>query len=96
MIFEWAVRKKLFRNINHALWFMMSMYILILIVAYYFYPNSKIIVLFPISIHFVAFLQSIYAHVKKISSESISQDCIWWNLCMFLVYLCILGIVSFT
>ncbi|KKT00027.1 MAG: hypothetical protein UW07_C0007G0007 [Candidatus Nomurabacteria bacterium GW2011_GWF2_43_8] len=94
MIFEWAVHKKLFRNINHAIWFMMSVYILLLIIAYYFYPNSTIIILFPITIHFVAFLQSIYTYVKKISSETITRDCIWWNLFMFLIYMFLFFIIN--
>lgn len=95
MILEWFVQKKLFRNINHALWFVMSIYILALITAYYFYPDSKIIILLPIAIHLTAFLQSIYIHAKKISSESISGDCIWWNLFMLLIYLSIFFIMHF-
>lgn len=87
MIFEWAVRKKLFRNTSHVLWFMMSIYILTLITAYYFYPNSKIIILLPITIHLTAFLQSIYTYMRKISSETISKDCIWWNLFLLLIYI---------
>lgn len=90
MILEWFVQKKLFRNVNHALWFVMSIYILALITAYYFYPNSKIIIFLPIAIHLTAFLQSIYVYIKKVSSESISKDCIWWNLFMLLIYLSIL------
>lgn len=89
MILEWFVSKKLFRNINHALWFVMSVYILALVTAYYFYPNSKIIIFLPIAIHLTAFLQSVYVLIKKVSSESISKDCIWWNLFMFLIYLSI-------
>ncbi len=94
MIFEWAVRKKLFRNINHVLWFMMSVYILALVITYYFYPNSKIIIFLPIAIHLTAFLQAIYTYVKKISSETISKDCIWWNLFMLLVYVAIFFILN--
>ncbi|HBD24559.1 MAG: hypothetical protein A2566_03590 [Candidatus Zambryskibacteria bacterium RIFOXYD1_FULL_40_13] len=94
MIFEWAVRKKLFRNINHVLWFMMSVYILALIVAYYFYPNSKIVILLPIAIHLTAFFQAIYSYIKKISSESISRDCIWWNLFMLFIYSLLLFVIK--
>lgn len=93
MILEWFVQKKLFRNVNHALWFVMSIYILALITAYYFYPNSKIIIFLPIAIHLTAFLQSIYVYIKKVSSEAISKDCIWWNLFMLLIYLSILLIL---
>lgn len=95
MILEWLVQKKLFRNINHVVWFMMSIYILVLITAYYFYPSSKIVILLPIAIHLTAFLQSIYIHAKKISSEAISNDCIWWNLFMLLIYIGIFLIVYF-
>ena len=95
MIFEWSVRKKLFRNINHALWFMMSMYMLMLVTAYYFYPGLKTLILFPIIVHLVAFIQAVYSNAKKLSSETISEDCRWWNLFMVLVYaamFCIIGI----
>jgi len=88
MIFEWGVRKKFFRNINHAIWFLMSMWLLILTAAYYFYPGRDIIILFPLSIHFVAFLQSLYVvYVKKEKSETISKDCVWFNPLMILVYI---------
>jgi len=87
MIFEWGVRKKLFRNINHAIWFLMSVWLLVLTAVYYFYPRHNIVILFPIAIHFVAFLQSIYVvYIKKEPSQTLSKDCIWFNPLMILIY----------
>lgn len=95
MIFEWAVRKKLFRNINHAIWFLMSLWILILTTAYFFYPNYKIILLLPIAIHLVALIQAIVTvNIQKIPSETLSRDCIWFNAFMLSIYI-LLGIIIF-
>ncbi len=94
MIFEWAVRKKLFRNLNHAIWFLMSAWLLLLTLAYYFYPGSLFIVLLPASIHLVAFFQAIYVvRIKKQASRTLSKDCIWFNLLMVLVYLCLFFVI---
>jgi 4-hydroxybenzoate polyprenyltransferase len=88
MIFEWAVNRKLFRNINHAIWFSMSMWILTLITAYYFYPHLRIIILLPIAIHGVAFLQSVYiVYIKKEKSDTLSKDCTWFNALMLIIYI---------
>ena len=90
MIFEWAVRKKLFRNINHAIWFLMTMWIFIITIAYYFYPNLKVIILFPIAIHLVASIQALYlVFIKKEQSETISIDCAWYNPFMLAIYIAI-------
>jgi hypothetical protein len=87
MIFEWAVRKRLFRNINHAIWFLMSMWVLILTTAYYFYPGLKILILLPVAIHFVAFWQAVHIiYIKSQSSETLSKDCMWFNALMTIIY----------
>lgn len=94
MIFEWAVKRKLFKNINHAIWFLMSIWLLIFTVAYYFYPKIKLLILLPISIHFVAFLQSIYTvYIKKEPTETLSKDCIWFNALIVFIYLSLLFFV---
>ncbi|OGE87656.1 MAG: hypothetical protein A3J07_02990 [Candidatus Doudnabacteria bacterium RIFCSPLOWO2_02_FULL_49_13] len=88
MIFEWAVRKKLFRNINHAIWFLMSVWLLLLTLAYYFYPDRRLIILLPLGIHLVALVQSSHAtYIKKQPTETLSKDCIWFNAVMVGLYL---------
>ena len=67
MIFEWAVRKKLFRNINHAIWFLMSVWILILTIAYYFYLRQCCYLL-PISYQLHAIIFCI--NVKKVAQKA--------------------------
>lgn len=87
MIFEWAVQKRLFRNINHAIWFLMTLWLLIVITAYYYFPNSSYVLVLPLAIHFIAFIQALYTVIiKKQNSETISRDCIWYNGLMVLLY----------
>ena len=93
-ILEWAVEKKLFRNANHALWFQMSVWLLILTLAYYFYPNSSIIIFLPIAIHLVAFIQSSITYKRKEESQTLSQDCIWFNALMSLFYIIIYFVIT--
>ena len=85
-ILEWAVSKKLFRNVNHALWFLMSFWILVLIILYYFYPDLPVIII-PLAIHLVALIQSVLAIISKRPSETLSKDCIWFNAVMVGLYL---------
>jgi len=82
---DWTVSKKFFRNANHALWFLMSFWILVLIILYYFYPDLPVIII-PLAIHLVALIQSVLAIISKRPSETLSKDCIWFNTLMILVY----------
>jgi len=87
---EWAVRKKLFRNANHAIWFVMSLWLAILTIAYYFYPKLSFVILLPVAIHFTALVQAISAtYIKKSNSETLSRDCVWFNLLMVVIYIII-------
>lgn len=92
---EWAVRKNLFRNVNHALWFLMSMWILFFVTAYYFYPNFGYLILIPLFIHFVAFVQSSWVvFAKKSKSETFSKDCTWFNAYMAIIYLVLFLVIN--
>jgi len=94
MIFEWAVKKRLFRNTSHAMWFLMSVWVLILTTAYYFYPDLRVIMLLPVSIHGVALVQAVYSIcIKKISTETLSVDCLWFNAFMVVVYVSLFFVV---
>ena len=97
MISEIFVSKKLFRNVNHAIWFFMSLWLLILTTAYYFYPSLKFAILLPLGVHFVALLEAIYTvRIKHRRSETLSKDCIWFNTFMVLVYLCVFFVFYFS
>ena len=68
----------------------MSFWLLVLTVAYYFYPDLSIIIFLPIVIHLIAFIQSTLSTYQDKESEALSKDCIWFNAFMVLVYLFIL------
>ena len=90
MISEIFVSRKVFRNVNHAIWFFMSMWLLALTIAYYFYPSLKLIILLPILVHGTALLEAIYTvYIKRKRSVTLSRDCIWFNTFMVLVHVSI-------
>jgi|SRR3989344_2194265 len=96
MISEIAVNKKLFRNVNHAIWFFMSIWLLVITTAYYFYPSLYLIIFIPILVHLVALIEAIYTvNIKMEKSETLSKDCIWFNTLMVLIYLSFLFITYF-
>src|SRR3989344_7757158 len=96
MISEIAVNKKLFRNVNHAIWFFMSIWLLLLTTAYYFYPNLKLVIFLPILVHGIALLEAIYTvQIKNEKSETLSKDCIWFNIFMLLIYLSFFFVIQF-
>lgn len=92
---EWAVRKNLFRNAVHALWFLMSMWILFFVVAYYFFPSLTYLIFVPVVLHITAFLQSVWVvFIKKEGSETFSKDCTWFNLYMALIYAALFFVIT--
>ena len=93
MIVEWAVKKKLFRNENHAIWFLLSMWILVVSIAHFFYPAHHIVFLVPVLLHGIALIQAIHATATKHASVTLSKDCIWFNAIMILVYILIYFLV---
>ena len=96
MISQIFVSKKIFRNVNHAIWFFMSVFLFILTVAYYFFPDLEIVILLPIGIHLFVMLEAIYVVViKKQESETLSKACIRFNLFMLIIYLYFFYIIHF-
>ena len=85
---ERLVKMGYFRNANHATWFVLSLWILVLTLAYFVYPNHRVVVLFPIGIYLTAMIQAIVnTYVTKTKSETLSKDCIWFNGLLLIVYL---------
>lgn len=94
MLAQFFVKKKLFRNVNHAIWFFMSVLIFILTIAYYFYPNLKIVILLPVLMHLFAVLEATYVIIiKKQESETLSKACIRFNGFMLLIYAYIFSMI---
>lgn len=83
----WTVRKGFFRNTNHAVWFVMSFWLLIINVGYFLHINPKIIILLPICIHLTSMIQAItLVYIRKGNSEVLSKDCIWFNALLVIFY----------
>ena len=86
---EWLVNKKIFRNANHAIWFLTSVGFLLITLAWHFFPNQRLIFLIiPTIVHLPPFITSIVVvFVKKQDNEIYSGDCIWFNAILILVYI---------
>lgn len=84
---EWLVRKRIFRNSNHAIWFLASISIFILVVVHYLLPFNKwLLLIVPAVVHVSPFVNSVVRKVKNIPSEIYSVACIWFNGVMIGVY----------
>ena len=85
---EWLVNKKLFRNANHAIWFLTSIGFLLVTLSLHFFPNQKLIFLIiPTVVHLPPFITAIVAvYIQKRENEIYSEDCIWFNAFLILVY----------
>ena len=85
---EWLIKKGKFRNANHAIWFLASVSILILVILYYLVPFNKwFLLIVPAVVHVSPLFNSVVRKVKNIPSEIYSEDCIWFNGVMIGVYL---------
>jgi hypothetical protein len=88
MIIEWLVRKKFFRNENHALWFFLSMGFYLLALSYYFLPHSKAILVLLAGVHLVSLVITIYTiYILKQKTNLFSRDCVWFNSLMLILYI---------
>jgi len=84
---EWLVKKKIFRNANHAIWFICSIGFLLIFLGYLAKINLKfIIVAVALIAHLPPLITSIIAVSKKRASEIYSKDCIWFNAIILLIY----------
>jgi hypothetical protein len=92
---EWLVGKKLFRNENHAIWFLGSVGFLIVLTAGHFEPNfSAIFLIVPLIVYLPPLATSIYKVYTKQSSNLYSRDCIWFNAFMIVAYLSLFFIIE--
>ncbi|MDE2019524.1 MAG: hypothetical protein KGJ13_04205 [Patescibacteria group bacterium] len=90
----WLVEWKIFRNENHAIWFLCSMGFLILLLIGRFYPYfSLIFIITPIIVHVPPLVTATYAVASKRPSKLYSVDCIWFNALMILIYLIVFALI---
>ena len=85
---EWLLRKKLFRNANHAIWFLASLGFFLFVVICYFYPSKNYVILItPLLVHFPPLIASTVKVYNREPSELYSKDCVWFNATMIVLYL---------
>ena len=85
---EWCIKKGLFRNVNHAIWFINSFSLFIFAILVYKNLFGRYIFLIPIVLHLSPIINAIrVVYVKKEKSEIYSYDCIWFNSLMLLCYI---------
>lgn len=91
---EYLVNKSWFKNANHAIWFFLSMFIMLIMVTTLFYGfQIWMLAIVALVIHIPSFATASYKKFKNIQSEIYSVDCIWFNALMALVYFVILLIM---
>jgi hypothetical protein len=87
MIDFW-IKKGFFRNANHAIWFINSMFFIVFYLILHYGNIGKYALIFPILFHTSPIINSFNTYyIKKIKSEVYSIDCIWFNAIMVFLYL---------
>ncbi len=91
---EWLVHKGLFRNANHAIWFLCTIGIFLTFVVLHFYPHSTVAwLIVPVIVHMPPLVTATVYRIRKTDSEIYSVDCIWFNAGMVTLYF-IVGILQ--
>lgn len=84
---ELLVQRKLFRNANHAIWFLCSLGFLAVLLGMRYFPGSKLaLILIPLIVHLPPFVTASIVTIQGRKSEIYSEDCIWFNGLMILIY----------
>ena len=85
---EWLVQQGYFRNANHAIWFVCTVGMLVVLVIQRLFPRFLwIIPLTGLIVHTPPLLTAIFkVWFRREHNEIYSQDCIWYNALMLLVY----------
>ena len=93
---EYFVKKGLFKNASHAVWFFASVGFFALTLTYYFLPNTKyLILLVPLIAHLPPLITAYIAvYIQKRKSDVYTKNCIWFNAVMIFWY-CLLIIYIF-
>ncbi|TRZ64490.1 MAG: hypothetical protein D4Q79_01400 [Spirochaetia bacterium] len=86
---EWLVNKKVFKNVNHAIWFLSSVGFLLITISWYLFPGQRLILLIiPAVANLPPLITSIFVvYVKKENNEIYSSDCVWFNAFIIILYL---------
>ena len=92
---DWLIRKGMFRNANHAIWFLCTIGFLLVVLGNYWFPREKIVFfIIPLVVHLPPFIASLsVVYLQKRESELYTKDCIWFNGLMILVYFALFAII---
>ena len=93
---EWLVDQGLFRNSNHAIWFLCTVGILAVLIIQRLFPRFVwLIPLTGLIVHVPPLITSfVRVVVRKQASDLYSRDCIWYNAAMLLIYTCVYLILA--
>lgn len=87
---DWVVRKKYFKNANHAIWFLTTSSFAGLMLVYYIKPKLAWLWVAPILVfHISPIIKSLKVIRKKENSDLYSKDCVWFNFLMIGFYVCL-------
>ena len=84
---EYFINKGYFRNANHGIWFVNSLFFLAFSALFFWGKLGNYVLLFPIAVHISPIINSVRKIILKQKSEIYSVDCIWFNALMILGYI---------
>jgi len=85
---EWLLKKEIFKNANHAVWFLSSFFFFVLVVLMSWGKLGRFVFLLPIIFHLSPIFNAVRTiYFKKQESEIYSDDCIWFNILMVVCYI---------
>ena len=84
---EWAIKKGGWKNANHIIWFVSSVFLAVFTVLIFLAHIGKSVLLLPMIFHSLAIIGSVYVfYIEKKESDVFSKDCIWYNTLMIAFY----------
>jgi hypothetical protein len=91
---EWLVKKKIFKNANHAIWFLCSAAIFLLVLINRFYPRATWVPLAALlAVHVPPFAKSSLVVLRKQKNDIYDRDCVWFNFLMIVLYVVLWAVI---
>ncbi len=88
ILIGWFIKRGWFKNANHAIWFICSVSMFLLVFAGWYFPKrSWLIILVPAIAHFPPLIKSSVVVLRKEANEIYNKDCIWFNILMIILYI---------
>lgn len=84
---KYFVSVGIFRNVNHAIWFMTTLGIFVVLVLQRIFPEHlSIILLIGTCVHVSPIINAVIVAAKKEDSDLYTRDCITYNMAMLILY----------